>query len=148
MRALFIAIASGMLLAACQSEPDVEEPVMEETVETPEPRTEPAREDRRPAEPRPPVVPRTQGHLEEEGYGLTLIVDGSSTDAFHQSMELIAEESNREQFERLDAAIRYLQVYSPQSWGGQEALYASLDGLTGEEIIAQANELQQQRSRR
>lgn len=148
MKVLFIAFATMLLLIACRSEQAQEPEPAVETVETPAPRTEPAREPSRTPEPGAPVVPRSEGQLEEAGYGLALIVDGTSTASFHESLELIASETSQEQYQSLDAAIRYLQVYSPHAWGGRDSLYASLDGMTGEEIIAQAGELQRQRSQR
>ncbi len=86
-------------------------------------------------------VPNLRGIAEEESYGLTLMVDGTSPEAFQRSLEMIAEETTTEQYDRLNTAIQFLGIYDPVAWSGLPALYADLDGLTGEDIIERANEV-------
>ncbi len=101
------------------------------------PQVDPARE-----------IPRLEGQFTDPGMGLANIVDGSSPEAFAQSLELIAAESSAEQYGELDSALRYLRMYSSAAWGGLPGLYQSLDNMTGEEIIAHARRLQAERGRR
>ncbi|MEN1729046.1 MAG: hypothetical protein AAGJ52_11460 [Pseudomonadota bacterium] len=84
-------------------------------------------------------IPRLEGNLTESGYGLTMIIDGSSPQAFADSLEMIASDTSPEQFRQLDSAIRFLQAYSL----GVDSLgefYQSLDGQTPEEIIARVQQ--------
>jgi len=92
-------------------------------------------------------IPKIEATAEQDGYGLTMVVDGSSPEAFQESLELIAMDTTQEQYRQLDSALRYLGTYDPAAWGGMAALYESLDGMTGEEIIAHAREQRAKRSR-
>ncbi len=151
----FIALVTvALFLAGCQSDST---PEAEATAET-----APARErvsERRVVrqqpqpqqeEPLPSLLdparelPRFQGELEEDGYGLSMIVDGSSPEAFRQSLELIADESSTTQYQILSSAIHYLQTYS---LGTRDlaSFYATLDNMSGEEIIQRAQEERQNR---
>ena len=167
MKKLILPLATALILAGCGSDNDEVETTASDpardTAAAPARDTAPEMGSRRDvrrsgqqeptpqlAEPDEPArsVPRMQGAAETDGYGLTMIIDGSSTSAFEQSLELIAEDTTSEQYRQLDAAIRYLRAYSPEAWGGLENLYASLDGKTGEEIIEQATQLREARSNR
>ena len=88
-------------------------------------------------------VPRIEGQAQEEGYGLTMVVDGSSPEAFSESLELIAMDTSQEQYQRLDASLRYLATYDTAAWSGLPNLYKTLDGMTGEEIIERAIEMRE-----
>ncbi len=83
-------------------------------------------------------IPRLQGELQSEGYGMTMIVDGSSPQAFADSLAMIASDTSQEQYRTLDSAIRYLQTYALGS-RDLESFYQSLDGMTAEEIIERAH---------
>lgn len=153
-----LTLSAGLLLAACGSnEPD--EPVVEPE---PVPPTQAERDRDRPLrqnttrdritptpeafeQARDELLPRATGQQEEEGYGLTLVIDGSSPEAFHQSLEWIAQDTSEEQYNDLASAIRYLRMYSSAAQRGHAELYKSLDGLTGEQIIERGKELAQQR---
>lgn len=86
-------------------------------------------------------IPRLEGQFAEPGAGLLHIVDGSSPEAFAQSLELIASETSAEQFNELDTALRFLGMYSSAAWSGLPGLYKSLHDMTGEEIIEHAGRL-------
>ena len=86
-------------------------------------------------------IPRLEGQFEEPGAGLMQIVDGSSPEAFAQSLQLIAAETSAEQFNELDTALRFLGLHSSAAWGGLPGLYKSLHDMTGEEIIEHAGRL-------
>ncbi len=120
-------------------------PERERTIRRSEPAPEPASFDRRedPAK----RIPKVTGQVDYEGYGLTLMVDGSSPEAFAESLELIASDSNPDQYRQLDSAIRYLQVYSSDGWSGLPGFYERLNGMTGEEIIERAQRLRADRAR-
>jgi len=150
--AIFVFTVSAIFLAACQSndtvettsntESSTEERVQADTVETPR------SERRRESSPATEVVeaprvdpsqelPELQGELESDGYGMVMIIDGSSPQAFADSLELIAAETSSEQFRSLDSAIRFLQVYSLGA-RNLEDFYRTIDGMTPEEIIERA----------
>ncbi len=158
LKRLTILTLTALFLAACSSDNDTEAPVEpqvgEETTAT-ETRREVRRADDEPrSEPLPRTddpardLPRLTGEAEVDGFGLTMIVDGSSPEAFRQSLEIIAEDSTETQYQELDSAIRYLRAYSPEAWEGLSNLYASLDGMTGEEIIEEAARLSERRGGR
>ena len=83
-------------------------------------------------------IPRLEGELGSEGYGMTMIVDGSSPEAFAESLKIIASDTSPEQYQALDSAIRYMKTYSMGS-RDLETFYQSLDGMTAEEIIERAH---------
>lgn len=101
----------------------------------------PRRDDEDPAE----EIPKMSGRAEESGYGLTMVVNGSSPEAFRESLELISEDATEAQYRQLDSALRFLGTYDPAAWSGLPELYKSLDGMTGEEIIERARELRDDR---
>lgn len=92
-------------------------------------------------------IPKIVGQVQNEGYGLSLIVDGRSPEAFQESLALIASDTSPDQYRELDSALRYLQVYSSDGWAGLPGFYERLDGLTGEEIIERAEQLKRERGR-
>jgi hypothetical protein len=160
VKRFILPVAATLILAGCGSDSDQIETAAQEETGEPTAQTQPRREVRREAE-RMEVpattpsagdaernIPRIEGSATTEGYGLTMIVDGSSPQAFQQSLELIAQDSTQEQYQRLDSALRYLRAYSPEAWQGTPNLYASLDGMTGEEIIERATNLRRERSGR
>ncbi|QOC23817.1 hypothetical protein IC757_06750 [Wenzhouxiangella sp. AB-CW3] len=156
MKKLIVPIAATFFLVGCGSDDQDEAanevetaPAAEQTEQQPR-REVRRRSEQEPQEPTrttdadPRRLPHLQGAAEVDGHGLTMIVDGSSPEAFQQSLELIASDSTDEQYQQLDSAIRDLQMNSPEGWGGAEALFRSLDGMTGEEIIERAAERRRQ----
>lgn len=148
-------IATSLALVGCGTDESAE-PASEGVEQSAAPSRE--RTIRRSAPPAEPTVqrfnedpaqkiPRVAGQADYEGYGLTLMVDGSSPEAFAESLQLIASDTNAEQYRQLDAAIRYLQVYSSDGWSGLPGFYERLNGMTGEEIIDRATRLRQERGR-
>ncbi len=147
-----------LLLAACQSEPA---PEPEPTVETAPPaeraserrvvreRSQPAQEEPLPSLTDPArELPRFQGELDRDGYGLSMLVDGSSPEAFRQSLALIASDSSVSQYQNLNSSIQYLRTYSLGT-PDLTSFYKTLDNLSGEEIIQRAqDERQSRRGRR
>ncbi|WP_147306604.1 MULTISPECIES: hypothetical protein [unclassified Wenzhouxiangella] len=91
-------------------------------------------------------IPRIDGSADEEGYGLTMVVDGSSPEAFQESLELIAMDTSKDQYRQLDSALRFLGTYDTAAWKGLPNLYKTLDGMTGEEIIERAANMREERS--
>lgn len=160
MKKLIIFLSATMFLAACGSESETDAPDEAELAQEASEQTQPRREVRRaPAEPEAiPLqrrngdpardIPVIEGQSESPGYGLTLPVDGSSPQAFQESLELIAMDTSSEQYREFDAALRYLGRYAPEAWDGLPSLYQGLDGLSGEDIIAMATELRTNRTRR
>lgn len=164
MKKVILPIVTALILAGCSSNNDevettASEPARDAATRDAAPGATSRRDVRRAqdaeitpqlAEPEQPArsVPRLEGSATTEGYGLTMILDGSSREAFDQSLELIAEDTTSEQYRQLDAAIRYLRANSSSAWGGLDNLYASLHGKTGEEIIEEATRLRDERRRR
>lgn len=91
------------------------------------------------------VMPSLNGSLEEDGMGLDVIIDASSKRAYADSLEWISQDASREQFSRLENAIRYMHMYDPSVLGRESELLATLDGKTGHEVIARAEELMKER---
>lgn len=157
MRKTVLTIVAAVMLAGCQS--DEAEPVATETNEA-ETSTVSERVTRQRSAPAdaPPEgarsqvdpereLPRLQGQFREPGMGLANLVDGSSPQAFAESLEMIASETSPDQYSELDSALRYLRMYSSAAWSGLPGLYQSLDNMTGEEIIEHARRLQDERRR-
>lgn len=154
MKKLAFMTITALLLAACQSQQDpdeVEGMGMEEepVVEQPPPATRRRYQPRERPKPEPPketyqqeVIPGvSEGMLAEDGPGLTLMIDASTVDAFHQSLDLIASETSVSQYQSLRSSLQFIQRYDSDAWGGQEALLSVVNGLTGEEIIERAQDL-------
>jgi hypothetical protein len=150
-------IAAVLTLAACQSKPEnngeteaaAVEPARETVTErrVVRERSEPAQEETQrpmrdltdPAN----TLPQLRGELEQDGYGLEMIIDGSSPAAFQASLELIAAESSAQQYQSFNSALRYLQAYMLGPRNLTE-FYQRLDAMTPQEVI----ELAQQQRRR
>lgn len=160
MKNTLLTLAVLALAVACgqNEEPAAEQPVQQAQETAPaqpertvrrnrqeEPQPLPRRDQVDPAK----NIPRIQGEAEQDGFGLTMIVDGSSPQAFQESLELMAMDTTSEQYRQLDSALRFLGTYDSNAWsGGMTGLYQSLDGLTGEEIIERARQLRDNRRRR
>ncbi len=158
---LSILLAMAVVLTACRGGNDEPDPVPEAE---PVQQTAPARDGRtvrqrdtgsgdtspRPAAPPPAAgdpaqqLPRFQGELQQEGFGLSLIMDGSSPQAFRDSLELAAQDSSSDQLRRLHSSLEYLRLHS-LGHPDLASFYRSLDGMTGEEIIRMANERRRER---
>jgi len=143
-------------LGACSSEP--EEPVVTESAQEDQTesvsdrvtrmRSEAGEAAAAPTQPQGDPereLPRLQGQFAEPGMGMANLVDGTSPQAFAESLQRIAAETSQDQYRELDSSLRYLRMYSSAAWGGLPGLYESLDNMTGEEIIAHARRLQAER---
>ena len=158
-----LAIAlSSLLLMACRSEPETPvEPVAETAPPAQTTRTErevrqreaPTQREARDTSTLPSLMdparelPRLEGALQEDGWGLEHLIDGSSPQAFMESLELIANDTSARQFQSLDSALRYLQVYS-LGHPDLASFYRSLDNLTANEVIERAHRRQAARHSR
>lgn len=157
MKKLIFPIAASLLLFGCgQDEPEApsEPESAEQATDQRESRREvrSAEETSSESEPAPErndkKVPVLEGQAESEGHGLTMIMDGSSPDAFEESLSLVAQDTSTEQYRKIDSALRYLKMYSSEGWGGKANLYGSLDGMTAEEIIEKAEQAREERQNR
>jgi hypothetical protein len=147
-----ILLFAVVFLSACGSEPEEAAAPEVASVESPSTTQRTIRQRSESADPTPEYnvdlerqVPRLTGQFEEPGMGLSILVDGSSPQAFAESLELIAAETSPDQYRQLDSALRYLRMYSSAAWGGLPGLYESLDNMSGEEIIQHAARLRGQR---
>lgn len=93
------------------------------------------------------VMPSLSGSLDEDGMGLDIMIDASTKQAYADSLEWISQDASKEQFSRLENAIRYMHMYDSSVLGRESALLATLDGMTGHEVIARAEELMKERRR-
>ncbi|NDY95267.1 hypothetical protein [Wenzhouxiangella limi] len=150
---------AAVFISACSSEP--EEPAVPETTQQDQTEAVSDRVTRMRSQageaPEEPVqdlgdperdLPRLQGQFAEPGMGLANLVDGTSPEAFAESLQRIASETSPDQYRELDSSLRYLRMYSSAAWGGLPGLYESLDSMSGEEIIAHARRLQAERRSR
>lgn len=91
------------------------------------------------------VMPDIEGSREQEGMGLETVINAGSKEDYAQSLKWIAEDTSREQFDRLETSIRFIHMYDADVYGSEEALHEKLDGMTGSEVIAYADELIEKR---
>lgn len=91
------------------------------------------------------VMPDVQGSAQEEGLGLETVINAGNKQDYAQSLKWIAEDTSREQFERLETSIRFIHMYDASVYGDESKLLAAIDGKTGNEIIAYADAMIQQR---
>jgi hypothetical protein len=70
-----------------------------------------------------------------ESDGMEIPIDGSSLGAFEASLAEIKKHSNEADYTSLENAIGYLLVYDLAARRNREKLAASLDGLTGYEVM-------------
>lgn len=158
MKYLIVLIASLALLAGCKTGPngglddEANAQSSEAASETPtrEVRRRSAPTEQTPAESTPrrgpprsddPSIhlPRFEGSLSGEGLGLDMVLDGSSPEAFRQSLEMVALESSDEQYQMLDQALGVLR-HTNLAFRDLNTLYSYLDGMTGQEIIEYARQ--------
>lgn len=81
-------------------------------------------------------IPRFRGELSDRGYGMAMIIDGSSPQAFMNSLELIAAESSDGQMRAFYSALDHYRMYRT-AYPDLESFYRSIDGMTGEDLISQ-----------
>ena len=158
LAALLIGLMALVLMTACSSEPEPEP--AEEQVEAAEPAPAPTRTRRSTSTnsptmetlptpesaPRFRYVPDVDGQLTEDGLGLQTIIDGSSAESFRDSLTWIASDTSPQQYSELEQAIRFINNYDRRVLGNDERMRGVLDGLTGEEVIELAAEINSQRS--
>lgn len=91
-------------------------------------------------------LPQLRGQLDSPGDGLEMIIDGSSPDAFLQSLEIIAGETSEQQYQTFHSSMLYLRVSSLDR-SEMADFYQTLDGRTAEEVIEMAARLRVRRGR-
>jgi hypothetical protein len=110
-------ILSAIFLAACAS---------------PQPASEPSAQ---PAADAAPQVSEAEIVDDYDGDGLELTLDGSSIEAFDESMARIKRHTDEASYNSLSGAVGYLLVYDLEARGNKEILIAKLDGKTGYEVL-------------
>ena len=68
--------------------------------------------------------------------GLDIVMDGSSLEAFEQSLEEVRKIGGEQDYLTLKAGFEYLLVFDIGAKNDPEILASRLDGLTGKEILA------------
>lgn len=158
MNRIIFLIAATALLAGCPADNDAE-PAEEAVAET-TPTVSEQRAMRQRRNPEPPSIPegsrsltdpsrelpRLTGELDDDGYGPSMIIDGSSPEAFRQSVELIAADSSERQYREFNSALRFLRTYALGARDLEE-FYQTLDGMTPEEVVEMVAERRSRRRR-
>ena len=67
--------------------------------------------------------------------GMQIPVDGSSLEAFNESLATIKAQAKEANYISLEEAIKYLLVYDLGAQNDKAKLAKNLDGLTGDQII-------------
>jgi len=71
--------------------------------------------------------------------GMYIPVDGSSLEAFNDSLASIEKKAKPAEFNSLKGAIDWLLMYDLSARGNRTRLAKNLDGQTGEQIMSQVN---------
>ncbi len=74
-----------------------------------------------------------------EATGLDIVMDGSSLEAFEQSMEQVRETGTAVEYKSITGAIDYLLIYDIGAKRNMKTLASRLNGLTGNEIVGRVN---------
>ncbi|MDT8408758.1 MAG: hypothetical protein RQ741_04085, partial [Wenzhouxiangellaceae bacterium] len=119
---LLIAATLSLTLFGCSSEPEEAENPTEspEMITREAPQRKPAqraldngdKEELRSTEQgRYRFIPKADGELAEDGNGLEIIINGSSEQAFADSLRWIAADTSKAQYARLEQSIRFINAY-------------------------------------
>ena len=81
------------------------------------------------------AVSMAEGEGAELDPGMQIPVDGSSLEAFNESLAKIKEQAEEPNYISLEEAIKYLLVYDLSAGRDRAKLAKNLDGLTGDQII-------------
>jgi hypothetical protein len=71
--------------------------------------------------------------------GLDIVMDGSSLEAFEQSMEQVKETGTALEYKSLTGAIDYLLIYDIGAKNNMKLLATRLNGITAGEVIQRVN---------
>jgi len=135
----------SLLLLGCSEDQDADSAQAEnESSEISVNRSAPSRTARAPAAPAAapsvdePLIsaPRLKGQAEtSDGSGMDMIIYASDRREYQESLQLIAEQSTDQQFQQLDAALRYLMINDPSIMNKEQLLFEFVNGKTGTEIM-------------
>ncbi len=78
---------------------------------------------------------QAKGEVADLDPGMQIPVDGSSLEAFNESLAKIKEQAQEPNYISLEEAIKYLLVYDLSAGRDRAKLAKNLDGLTGDQII-------------
>jgi hypothetical protein len=81
-------------------------------------------------------VENSQGSSQQSTNVMNQPVDFSSAEAVEKSLQNIREKEGDKAYKKLNGAMQYLMVYDLSVKNNKEKLYAQLDGMTPEQIIA------------
>jgi len=148
---LLLVSAASLALTGCSNDEEVETGSSDDTPQMIE-RQAPARQASTASESAPTrdkddfrVMPRIDGSLEDDGMGLETIIDASNKQAYADSLEWIAEDVSKQQFDRLESSIRYIHMYDSSVFGDENKLMSVIDGKTGNEVIEHAKQIRDRR---
>ena len=101
--------------------------------------TENAAEAAPPAAVTAPAAAAEPAAKEPAGYGFSdgmrIPVDGSSIEAFDNSLQTIKAKTSESEYKTLNGALSYLMIYDLSAKRDRAKLAKNLDGLTGEQIV-------------
>ena len=80
-----------------------------------------------------------------QGSGLEYKVDGSSIEAFQNSLSKLEQKLTAADYRQFKSAVNYLQI-NAFDYNTIEEFYQSLDGMTVTRIILKADQLRQEKS--
>lgn len=150
---ILVIIMAAAFLAACGDKPATDAgedqssspQMIERKAATPKP--EPAAESqfKQPSTSNQAMI-ENEGRLTEDGSGLDLVINATDAAAFSDSLRWIAEDTSKEQFDRLETALRVIRTYHPQVLGSEERMMHLVDGKTGNELIVESVRVMQNRT--
>lgn len=79
---------------------------------------------------------RLHGGQDGPGNGLELPIFASDRAEYRESLRLIAEDSSDEQYQQLDAALKWLLINDSSIMNDEQRLFETVHGKTGSEVLA------------
>ncbi len=86
------------------------------------------------------MAQRLHGQAVEPGNGLELPIFATDRSDYQQSLRLIAKDSTDEQYQKLDAALKWLLINDLSILNDEQRLFEKIHGMTGNEVLAMVAE--------
>ncbi|GAB4172541.1 MAG: hypothetical protein Kow0020_07610 [Wenzhouxiangellaceae bacterium] len=80
-------------------------------------------------------APRLKGEQSEPGNGLELVIWAGDRAQYEESLREIAAQTNDEQYQQLDAALRWMLINDRRVMNKEERLFELINGKTGMEVL-------------
>lgn len=144
IRITILSMTLLFLVIGCSSEPEPAAPEPSRSIET-APRSAPSVSSRAaPAASTASQVednleliakPRLTGRSPVPGNGLETVIFATTREEYAESLSMIAEETSDEQYQQLDAALRWLMINDASIMNDEARLFERINGKTGTEIL-------------